>query len=370
MLTRTLRFALSAVAAPVLALAGQPSFAAGTIRVDAPVTHDNLTIYVLRGESAQGAVPLTLAEAMAKGAVNVHETGNVNQLTLENAGGEDVFVQAGDIVKGGQQDRVLVVSMLIPAQSGKVPIGSFCVEQGRWAARGKEDVKRFASAEKVMPSRTAKLAMMAPAAEPAAAATMPAARPSAPGHAAGRVQQRAASGPGSDTGSRQSEVWTSVAAVQDKLAKSLSGPVVSPVSATSLQLALENRKLAEARGRYLEALKDKGAAGDDAIGVVFAINGRLNSAEVYPSNGLFRKMWPKLLDAGATEAISEKSGKSEPAPDAAAVLAFLAAAEAGKASEKALNDGLVRETRDSVGALVLETKRKAGTFLHRSYVMK
>ena len=73
-----------------------------------------------------------------------------------------MYVQSGDIVKGGKQDRVLMVSMVLPPNSGRLPIESFCVEQGRWQARGREDVSRFASADAALPSREAKLAMKAP----------------------------------------------------------------------------------------------------------------------------------------------------------------------------------------------------------------
>ena len=118
-------------------------------RVSGPIVHDNLAIYLIHGKSAAGAVPLTLDEALAKRAVKVHETGNVNELQIENLGTDEVFVQSGDIVKGGQQDRVLIVSLLLPPKSGRIPIASFCVEQGRWTARGKEDVKTFATASAV-----------------------------------------------------------------------------------------------------------------------------------------------------------------------------------------------------------------------------
>ena len=84
-------------------------------------------------------------------------------MQIENLGNDEVFVQSGDIVKGGQQDRVLTVSLLLPPKSGRIPIASFCVEQGRWTARGKEDVKTFATASAVVPSREAKIAMKAPA---------------------------------------------------------------------------------------------------------------------------------------------------------------------------------------------------------------
>ena len=107
--------------------------------------------------------------------MQVIETGRVNELQIENTGAEQVFIQAGDIVKGGKQDRVLTVSFLLPANSGRLPIASFCVEQGRWSARGKEDQAKFSSAGEAMPSRSALLAMAAPPPEAKAEAARPAA---------------------------------------------------------------------------------------------------------------------------------------------------------------------------------------------------
>ena len=46
-------------------------------------------------------------------------------------------------MKGGRQDRVVTVSFLLPPKSGKVPLASFCVEQGRWSARGTEKSAHF-----------------------------------------------------------------------------------------------------------------------------------------------------------------------------------------------------------------------------------
>src|SRR5205809_7617380 len=87
-------------------------------RIFGPVVHENLAVYFIHGKSAPGKVPLTLEEAMAKGVVKVRETGNVNQLEIENLGKDEVFVQSGDIVKGGQQDRTLMFSLLLPPRSG------------------------------------------------------------------------------------------------------------------------------------------------------------------------------------------------------------------------------------------------------------
>jgi hypothetical protein len=316
------------------------------VRLSGPVSHDNLAVYFVHGASKSGPVPLTLAEAMAKQVVQVRETGNVNALEIENLGDQDVFVQAGDIVKGGKQDRTLMVSLLLPPKSGRIPIASFCVEHGRWSARAGEDVRTFSTSAVTVSSREMKLAMQAP---------LPASPAAVPG--------------GMETGLRQQQVWDGVQREQKKLSAATGGNVAAPASATSLQLALENKKLAETRNAYVTALKAAGAADDDIVGFVFAVNGKINSAEIYSSNGLFRKMWPKLLDAGATEAIGQKHDSKDTAPAVDAVLAFLAGVDGGRASEKPLNFGVRRVTRESDKAFQFETAPAAG-WVHRSYLAK
>jgi len=335
-------------------LSGATPAPADETRVSGPIVHENLAIYLIHGKSAAGAVPLTLDEALAKRVVKVHETGNVNQLQVENLGNEEVFIQSGDIVKGGQQDRVLSVSLMLPPKSGRIAIGSFCVEQGRWTARGREDVKTFATASAVVPSREAKIAMKAPLA------------PAEPGELGNRVRSYV----GSETGGRQQEVWAKVRKVQDGLSNNLGVTVNAPASQSSLQLALENEKLKDAQAAYLAALRGAAEKDDDVVGYVFAVNGKLNSAEVYPSNGLFRKMWPKLLQASVTEAIGQKNAGGETTPTAEVASAFLDEARQGTASEKVLPAASKVETRDADKALYFETKRADGAWLHRSYLAK
>ena len=57
---------------------------------------------------------------------------------------------------------------------------------------------------------------------------------------------------------------------------------------------------------YISALQGAGESGDDIVGYVFAINGKVNGGDVYPSNALFRKMWTKMLAANVTDAIVKK----------------------------------------------------------------
>ena len=50
--------------------------------------------------------------------------------------------------------------MVLPAQSGRIPIASFCVEQGRWTARGKEDAKTFSGTMEEIDPMTGKKSKM------------------------------------------------------------------------------------------------------------------------------------------------------------------------------------------------------------------
>ena len=322
--------------------------------ITGPFTHGNLAIYFIHGEGAPGPVPLTLQEAMAKGTVRVVETGSVNEFRIENSGDEDVFIQSGDIVKGGRQDRVLTVSFVLPRKSGEVPVAAYCVEHGRWSQRGAEDAGHFASSYNSLPSREAKLAMKAPVAADVAAA------PNA------RLAYSA-----SETGERQRAVWNEVAKTQEKLSEGANSPVAAAASATSLQLSLENDKLKELRAEYVKALEDKATAAG-IVGFVFAVNGKINSADVYPSNGLFRKMWAKLLAASVTEAVGERKGGAPDAnaPSIEAVGEFLAAAEKGKANAQEIDSFAKQETRDAGAALFIEAARPNGEWVHRNYLAK
>jgi len=121
-----------------------PVVAPGEYRYTGPHTHENLTIYLIHGNETIKPHFLSLQEALERELAVVHETDQVGQLAIENRSTtEDLFIQSGDIVKGGQQDRVLQYDMMIPPGSGKVPLASFCVEQGRWSPRGKENSRKF-----------------------------------------------------------------------------------------------------------------------------------------------------------------------------------------------------------------------------------
>src|SRR5437762_10943378 len=126
--------------------------------VNGPFTHRNLQIFLVQGETQlEGRHYATLSEAMAKGMVVVKETGNVSELSIENRSSEAlIFLNAGDIVKGGRQDRTIQDDVILQTRSGWVPLPSFCVENGRWTKRGAEDAANFSANTKVLTSKDLK----------------------------------------------------------------------------------------------------------------------------------------------------------------------------------------------------------------------
>lgn len=358
-------FQMAALAVAPLALAVALStngLAGEAPRLSGPYTHDNLTIYFIHGQSVEGPVPLTLKEALEKQATVVTETGSVNELVIENTGNEAVFIQSGDIVKGGRQDRVLTTSLLLPPKSGKIPVGAFCVEAGRWRARGDESVAMFALSAEALPSREAKLAMKVRRAPKPIDAD--------DNNRELRAGQSVDVDAGEQTSTRQGEIWNEVAKTQDKLSKNLDAPVASEQSASSLQLSLENEGLQKARAEYSAMLAKKGEEADDILGFVFVVNGKINSADVYPSNGLFRKMWGKLLTASVTEAIGDKDGVKVDPPTSEQVSQFLASAEKGAADTHKVADVMEVDTREADDALYVETRSLDKRWVHRNYLAK
>jgi hypothetical protein len=307
-------------------------------RVSGPVTHENMAVFFLHGlDQAKGRPFLTLDEALQQKKAVVHETKNVNELAIENVSGkESVFIQAGDIVKGGHQDRTIAVDLVVPPKSARVPLPSYCVEQGRWSKRGTEDSTRFACSNDNLVGNSLKLA----------------------------VRKAAAQG----------EVWSYVASAQRQLNDQLKSEVRSKTSTTSLALTLENKKLLEAVDGYVKKLQPALDKQADVLGYAVAINGKMNNADVYASAELFRKLWPKLLKASAVEAVVARQPAVKIAPVAVkteAVTAFLIQAQTGKKSERLINK-MVKELRLEGKDNVLYETREAGKgpILRRSYLAK
>lgn len=119
-----------------------------------PVASGNLSVFFIHGSDFDSRTEfLTLEEAMEKKQVIVKETGTVSELRIKNVGDEVVFIQSGDIVMGGKQDRTLQFDMILPGKSAEFPIKSFCVEAGRWRPRGTESADQFSTSDYYLSSK-------------------------------------------------------------------------------------------------------------------------------------------------------------------------------------------------------------------------
>jgi hypothetical protein len=249
------------------------------LRVTGPYVHENLAVYLLHSTAQDDRDFITLDEGLKDGTVTVTEKQEeqVNELLLENKNAKPLFVQEGDRVKGGKQDRIVGLSFVIPGGSGKTPIPSFCVEQGRWTAETKGAA--FASGD----------AQLAP------------------------KQVRAAAKAGKD----QSEVWQEVGGMKRRAQAALG----SENTNSSLNETMDSEKTKKALEPMIKALEGILAGQPDAVGVAFALNGKIEEVNIYPGRKLLAKLYPRLLGSYALAAILEK--KEGSAPPAADVTVFM-----------------------------------------------
>jgi hypothetical protein len=196
---------------------------------------------------------------------------------LINNSKRPLLLLAGEIVTGGQQDRVIGKDRLIPAESDPVDLGVFCVEPGRWVARSDK--------------------FMAP---------MVMVQPSVRGKAMAEKDQ--------------AKVWEQVGKARTSMAETVTveagATAAAPIQeSSSYAVAVGNKEVknqldsvaAPLQQEYqsvIRQLRDK-----HAVGVVVAVNGELIWADVFASTSLLEKYWPKLVRSYAAETFSQ-AGKS------------------------------------------------------------
>jgi hypothetical protein len=256
------------------------------LTISGPYTHENLTIFLFHGpDRFDGSCFTSLARAFAEKYVRVYETGTVGRLEVENLADKiDIFIQAGDVLKGGRQDRTLAIDFIVPARSGRIPVPAFCVESGRWHKRGTEDEMQFSGSTHSIHAKSMRLAA-----------------------------KRAFN---------QNAVWHSVAESQEALGVALKKSVHVAHSPTSYQLSVEDPHLEKRKREYQKKLLHLPDNASDVLGYAFYINGRRNSVDTYGSTELFRQLWDKLLDVAILEAVAAQNQKRA-IPKKRSVLAWL-----------------------------------------------
>jgi ARG and Rhodanese-Phosphatase-superfamily-associated Protein domain len=317
------------------------------VSLTGPFTHANLAVYVVRGAATDTRDYMTLDEGLTARTVAVREKesgAEVNTLEIENRSDKWLFLQAGDIVKGGKQDRTIMTDLTLAPRSGPQPLEAFCVEHGRWTPS--RDGMAFSTNTGIVAGGSLKRAIQ------------------------------------SDTPGSQQRVWQEVAKTEDRAALAVrkTGSPLMPAafSATGTYNAIaEHETLSRSRDEYVSAVLPQIRKDPRAIGLAVAINGVVTSADVYASSALFDRLLPKLLSSYAFEALLARDAAPVAAtPTLPQVMAFLSQPAGATVSTQTVGRSIQRATRETNDAVMYEYSRvadpktQARVVVHQNYVKK
>ena len=291
--------AATAAAAPIAAAPpGVPLLASpdDDHQVGTPKAWENLAVFPVTSKHQSDPGPLmTLEEALAKKSATVHEVGvgdngaapaardprtnaqgfaggaQVNTLVIENKGTIPIYVLAGTLVKGGQQDRQIGQDFIVGANQ-TVPVDAFCVEHGRWTNQrdGVATAGQFGVAGVLTTSDV---------------------------RAAAQYEHD------------QSQVWSKVAAVNNVNKKaSASGTFFATVDASDV--AAHRKDLAQKAESFLKETQPK----DDVVGYAYAIDGQVRGVRWFASHKVFEMFRSTLLATAAMDAINAQAARPAGAP--------------------------------------------------------
>jgi hypothetical protein len=282
-----------------------------TYAVRGPVTHQDLTVFMLCSDRQDGSDYLTLDEGLKQGLVSIteQEQERVGALQIENQSDRPLYLQEGERLVGGKQDRTIISSLVIPPHSGQTSVPTFCVEHNRWTEGAKGREFGFSVNPALAPKGV---------------------------RGAAKVE------------GSQTRVWACVAAQKDSAGKILHCPNTNS-SVNEMLDAPQVQAISEEYAAALVQALDR-AENADAVGMAIVFNGQVEEVNLYPNGALFRKLFPRLVRAYAVQAaLLKDETKGGEAVTADAVAHFLQPADAKSEKKKTLdahNDVQVNEVGD------------------------
>lgn len=250
-----------------------------TVRVGKAENRHNLSVFPLYASWPQKShVYVPFGVAAAKQLVQVTEVsqgGSVPTLVVRNLAPVPVLLIDGEELIGAKQNRIVNLSILVPADS-KLEIPVSCVEHGRWNYSRPD----FETSDRTMYARGRARKMMDVSVS------------------------RSHGGYASD----QSAVWGDIALRASELS------VSSPTGAMSEIFNQKRISIEE----YLTGI----VAGGDQVGAAFAINGSVVGFELFEAADVFEYYLPKIVRSYALEALSNRGALSVEIPAAEQVLSL------------------------------------------------
>ncbi len=281
----------------------------------------NLVVFPVTSRSQVDVGPLiSLDDALAAKTAEVRELeggGSVNTLVIENKGKVSIFVLAGTIVKGGNQDRQIGQDFIIE-QKQATPVDAFCVEHGRWNGNrdGRATAGHFGTSEVLATSKV---------------------------RAAGQYKKS------------QGEVWS-------KVSEANSANHQAPASSTFLA-SVDDATLTKQRTELatkIEAALATVRPQEELVGIAYAIDGDVRGVRWFAHHNVFEMVRKKLVVGIAFDTIvaraeaqaQNRPPSTKPTPAPAAVEAFV----------KNVEGEAVKENRDTAGANVNEYKESGQAY--------
>jgi hypothetical protein len=291
-----------------------------TLSVGKPQVHRGLALFPLIGKKPGKRDYLTLNEAFDRKGIEIREVsehGSVPELKLRNLLERDVFAADGETLLGAKQNRVLNVSIYVPAKA-EITIPVSCVEQGRWGYRQRD----FSPSEysEFLSSRAAKMASV----------------------------EASLKSDGSSRRSDQRAVWDEMENRRRTFAAR------APTSSMSDIYRARRRSLDE----YLKQFRPQRRQ----LGMACAIDGRTVSIEVFEDPGVFHQYFDRMVRAYAAEVLADERIATV-VPDARALEELLQRIATSRwADYPAVGSG--RELRTRIGKLHGSALDVDGRLLH------
>ena len=301
---------------------------AGELVFGNPIHYQNIALVPV-GTTAQGPFQnySLLEEGLSDGSIRIREMrGNsgaaqVNQVEVRNAGNLPLYLLGGEAILGGKQDRIIEQDTVVPNTKKWTKVSVFCVERGRWAGQN----MKFSA-----------------------------------GKALAHIGLQKARMSGS-----QSTVWAEVAK------KNLRHGTQSRTS--TYRRTIQNSKIRKKIAPYRRDIQK--AIPDDMklAGVVFAINGKIQVADLFGNPVLMGKLQGKLFSSYILEALGQKVVRNAPRLGKAGAAAFISKARKakryrlkGKKAGRAIN--YKKESADVIGAETMD--RATGKTVRETYLAK
>jgi hypothetical protein len=227
------------------------------------LTFKNLTVLPLIAQCERNADYAVLDEALARGWLEITETseqGRVPELRVVNHSDTGVLLVDGEELLGAKQNRVLNLSMLIPAHhSHVIPVS--CVEAGRWHHVS----SRFSSTPRTQ---------------------------FAEGRAAKMQQVTSSLRESGRRSSDQHAVWHAIAQKSSRLG----------AHSDTAAMSAMYESMDDSLGDFVAAFPPL----ERQAGAVFFVNGRLAGLELFDAPGTWRKLAAKLVRSYALDAIDRR----------------------------------------------------------------